>query len=226
MIIDILRDLSNSELNRYEDIVARWWEQQEKNNRYFEELQIECKNACGYRVKNPEDFESLVLKGVTGDFVYGVTKEELEWIGDLQIRTDNIIDSIKSAGFMLEMLYPGSGCYEILRWLEKKNASYYLVHNQYPNKKDYLYFRNSDMDLYKEAYIIRSSYCSPGEYSFLVEKCGWKKIKRIDNLFNAELFKWLNEVCEGNWKLESYNQLDYNLYFELESDLILYKTSV
>lgn len=226
MIIDFTRQFSHDKFNSYCDLVDLWWDkydeykqdcdeaEEELDEMYDEEASCLQEPTCFVDLMNYNNLE-LDLK-------------ELVYLDELCRKSTEFIDELKfKHNFCSEIYLPL--CDEkktsMLKFLERKNASYFLICRLHPTNREVLLIRDPDIcKEFKLLFEIQNLLSS--DVSWLVDVRGWVGIERVERLSFTALSIWLNDNCSGYWRMydssTTWPPRFKKIYFQQESDLMLY----
>ncbi len=225
MIIDFTRDFSDEEYLQYFQVVEKWWDQFDllrRADEYYDNPIIEC----------PDDWFKLAEVGLCNDISGSlITQEELVWIRELSRKVDALVRYfVQTCGYDRQLYWPDNIGHRtrILKWLEEGGQPYALIYHPHPKKRDLILLPNSD-PLQEFLIATQTRLPTEDEYEWLISHRGWRSYVRLeeDQLNPYDLRKWLEGNCEGLWSLGYVSSFGgpNRIYFQLESDLILYKVT-
>lgn len=234
MIIDLTRQFSEEEYESYCKLVDFWWDKLDEYRydlNYAEDLGL-LYDEEEANLQEPTCFLDLISYYTPELESINLNRIELEHLDRLCKKIEEFVDELKfKHNFCSEIFLPQ--CTEkknsMLKFLEDRNASYFLICRLHPASEEVLLIR--DPDVCREFKILFQSYrILEDNANWLVDARGWVGIDRVDSLDYRSLFDWLNNNCIGYWRpLEPFsnsyswrNNVYQKIYFQYESDLILY----
>lgn len=228
MIIDFTRRFTEEKYNSYCDLFDLWWEKYEEHQRsmydaennlgelYDEEAAIMQTPNCWLDLLDCDTFE------------LNLTADDLTYLDELCKQTDILIKELKKQqSYCTEVYWPQNKKERanMLRFLEEKNAMYYLIYHPHPNTRDVLLIKDELINrefkiLFEEQYLNRST------VDWLINSRGWMGTTRVEDLEYYELVNWLENTCLGFWLFNrQFNILGSvnMIFFQYETDLVLYQ---
>lgn len=225
LIIDITRSFSNEQYLEYVDIINRWWVQHDGD----------LYNYLNYLSSPPpEEVKEDIINNNGHRESCAVREDELELLKSLKDKFNKVVKLLSQNKnnpypYVKHIHTESTNLLTALTWLERKSIAYYYIIAPHPDQSSI--FLLKDKKKFEEFKIVAFAHApNLAELTFLENEASWKWCNRNDGMTASDILNWCNEMCIGAYKVIYNTAFDPYLtrstqliYFELESDLILYR---